>query len=91
MIKVHLPSQLTGLADGRKCIEVHAASSLSEVFRKIDEAAPMLRSQIFDSNGAIRQFIGIFLDERQINDLENGAQPVREDSQILIIMSVAGG
>jgi hypothetical protein len=90
MVKVLLPSQLTGLAGGEKCLEVQA-STLGEVFVKVDEIAPMIRSQIFDASGSIRQFIGLFLDDRQIDDLGNGAQPVRAGSQLLVVMSVAGG
>lgn len=90
MVSVELPSQLSGLAAGRKRIEIQAAT-LGEVFVKIDEVAPMIRSQIFDASGAIRQFVGLFVDERQISDLGDGAQPVRQGGQVLIVMAVAGG
>jgi molybdopterin synthase sulfur carrier subunit len=90
MANVQLPSQLASLADGRKSIEVQA-STLGEVFREIDELAPMIRSQIFDANNAIRQFVGVFVDEHQVNDLGDGSQPVHGESRIFIVMSVAGG
>jgi sulfur-carrier protein len=90
MVSVQLPSQLSGLAEGNKRLEVEA-SSLKEVFERIDKIAPMIRSQVFDKTGAIRQFVGIFLDGRQIIDWGDGSQTVRNESQILIVMSVAGG
>jgi hypothetical protein len=90
MISIQLPSQLSSLAGGKRCIEVEAAS-LGEVFRKVDDVAPMIRSQIFDATGAIRQFMGLFLDEHLISDLGDGSQSVRDGSRILIVMSVAGG
>ncbi|MGE8599683.1 MAG: hypothetical protein ACN6N2_10020 [Acinetobacter calcoaceticus] len=90
MINVQLPSQLCGLASGQKNLLLQA-NTLKEVFYKIDEIAPMIRSQIFDSSGNVRQFVGVFLNEQQINDLENGAQQIHPDSQIVIVMSVAGG
>lgn len=90
MINVHLPSQLAGLADGHKKLTVQA-TTLGEVFRRIDELAPMIRSQIFDSTGAIRPFVGLFLDDRQINEPGDSLLPVYEGSQVLILMAVAGG
>ncbi|WP_157739219.1 hypothetical protein [Herbaspirillum sp. meg3] len=90
MIRIEFPSQLSALVAGRTRLEV-TASNLKEVFNKIDETAPMVRSQIFDANGAIRQFVGLFLDEHQIHEIGDGTQPVHEDSRILIVMAVAGG
>lgn len=90
MIHIQLPSQLSGLAGGQRRLGVQA-STLGEVFSRVDEIAPMIRSQIFDSSGGIRQFVGVFLDERQLIEFGDGSQPVRDGSQILIVMSVAGG
>lgn len=88
MITIQLPAQLASLAEGKKFLTVEA-KSLSEVFCKIDEVAPMLRSQIFDANGAIRQFMGIFVNGNQIDEI--GEAIVPDDSNILIVMAVAGG
>ncbi len=76
------------LAEGKKYLTVEAGA-LSEVFCKIDEVAPMLRSQIFDANGAIRQFMGIFVNGNQVDEI--GDTIVPSDSNILIVMAVAGG
>jgi sulfur-carrier protein len=90
MVSVQLPSQLSGLADGRNRLQVRA-STLGEVFRKLDEEAPMIRSQIFDATGSIRQFVSVFLNERQISAVGDGMQPVQAGSEVLIVMAVAGG
>lgn len=90
MVRVQLPTQLSGLAAGKKFLEVEA-SNLAEVFRRIDDVAPMIRSQIFEPSGAIRQFVGVFLDERQIGELGKGEQLVNSDSQVAIVMAIAGG
>jgi hypothetical protein len=90
MVEIYLPTQLSSLAAGRKKIEVEA-STLSEVFLKIDEIAPMLRSQIFDARGVSRRFVAIFVDEHQISSVCDGACSVRDTSQIRIVVSVAGG
>jgi hypothetical protein len=85
-----LPSQLLALAEGRRSIPVQAAT-LGQALRQLDEAAPMVRSQLFTRTGAIRQFVGLFLDGQQLIELGDGAQPLREGSQVVIVMAVAGG
>ncbi|WP_157056798.1 MoaD/ThiS family protein [Herbaspirillum autotrophicum] len=90
MAHIELPSQLSSLVPAQTCFEI-TASNLKEVFEQIDEIAPMVRSQIFDSTGAIRQFVGLFLDEHQIHEIGHGMQPVRENSRVVIMMAVAGG
>ncbi len=90
MATVNLPTQLSGLASGRKELNVDAAT-LADVFSKLDETAPMIRSQIFDATGTIRQFVGLFLDGRQVTDAGSFSMAIRHDSQVLIVMSVAGG
>ena len=90
MLTFKLPSQLYGLAGGRKTIDVEAAT-LGEAFRQLDTAAPMLRSQLFDGNGNVRQFVGLFLNNRQVTAVGADDQPVHEGSLVTIVMAVAGG
>jgi sulfur-carrier protein len=90
MVNVQLPSQFSALIAGQKNLSIHA-STLVEVFQKLDEIAPMIRSQIFDTTGSIRQFVGMFIDERQVNNLREEVHTLRNGCQILIVISVAGG
>ena len=87
---VQLPSQLAGFAGGRRRIEVDAAS-VADAFRALDAEAPMLRSQVFEADGAPRRFIGLFVDERQVSDAAELAAPIDARSKILVVQSVAGG
>ena len=90
MLTFTLPSQLAALAEGKRTITVDA-SSLGEAFAKLDSVAPMLRSQLFDAAGSIRQFVGLFVDNRQVLALGDGSQPVGDGSNIVIVQAVAGG
>jgi hypothetical protein len=89
-VTFRLPSQLLALADGRRSIPVQAAT-LGQALSQLDAAAPMVRSQLFTQAGAIRQFVGLFLDGQQVAELGDGSQGVREGSQVIIVMAVAGG
>jgi hypothetical protein len=90
MISVRLPSQLAGFAGGRRDVLLEA-KTLSEVFERLDEMAPMIRSQIFDGAGEIRQFVGIFVDGRQVVESGDRWKSVACNGDLTIAMSVAGG
>lgn len=90
MVKIALPPQMAGMAAGARQLSV-SAQTLPEVFDALDQQAPMLRSQIIDSSGAVRQFIGLFLDDEQVLDVNDASIQVRSGSQLTVVMSVAGG
>ncbi|WP_141100918.1 MoaD/ThiS family protein [Roseateles aquatilis] len=90
MVVVTLPSQLAGLAGGRRNFELQA-HTLSEVFERLHEQVPMIRSQIFDSSGALRQFVAVFVDGKQAYLQGAGNGSLHAESQVLIVLSVAGG
>ena len=90
MITFRLPSQLQPLAERQRSVQVDA-STLAQAFERLDAIAPMLRSQVFEANGSIRRFVGIFLNGRQIGSLQAEPQALPEGSQITIVMAVAGG
>ena len=85
-----LPSQLQALADGRRRLELRA-STLGEALAELDREAPMLRSQLLEPGGAIRQFVGLFVDGQQLQDLGDGRQPLHAESELRIVLAVAGG
>lgn len=90
MIVIKLPTQLRAFADGQKSLEV-TALSLGEAFSELDEVAPMIRSQVFDAEGRVRAFVGVFVNSEQLTALGDGSMPLRGGSQVSIVMAVAGG
>ncbi|MET3109154.1 hypothetical protein AAKU67_000932 [Oxalobacteraceae bacterium GrIS 2.11] len=90
MITVQLPAQLANFCLNTRT-HIMEATTLSEVFKKFDEIAPMLRSQLFYPNGQLRQFVGLFLNDKQITLTEEEHNRLAQESQLLIVLSVAGG
>lgn len=90
MVTLVLPSQLAALAGGARVLEL-PARTLGELLARLDESAPMVRSQILEPEGAFRQFIGVFVDDQQVHDLGDGSQPLRDGSQVVVVSAVAGG
>jgi molybdopterin converting factor small subunit len=90
MITINLPAALSALAEGKRSVHV-SASTLLEAFDRLDDAAPMIRSQIFDATGSTRQFVALFINDKQIMNLRDSDFTIAPGSQISIVMSVAGG
>ncbi|MGC7404212.1 hypothetical protein ACPWR0_21875 [Pandoraea pneumonica] len=90
MARIKIPPQLGSLVEGRKHIDI-SASNIRDVFLTIDELFPMVRSQIFDANGKVRDFVGLFVEGVQIREISDENQTVSEDGEILIVIAVAGG
>lgn len=90
MTNIKLPAQLAGFANGQRALTLEA-NTLSEVFDQLDEIAPMIRSQIFDDADAIRQFVGLFVNGRQVVEQGDGWKKVTCGNDLTIVMSVAGG
>lgn len=88
MITVHIPPQMSLMAGGKNGFEFEAGN-WSEFLHQLDVQAPMLRSQIFDQSGCVRQFVGLFVDDEQVTAPGEGA--LKSDSKIDIVMAVAGG
>ena len=90
MVTFTVPPQLQPLAQGQKVLELSAVT-LGEAFARLDEAAPMLRSQILDASGRTRRFVGLFVDGKQVMGLGDGYRPLAEQSRISVVLAVAGG
>ena len=90
MTLLTLPKQMAGLAGGstRHTLD---ARNVADAFRQVSLTAPMLHSQIFDSENNVRQFIGLFVNNKQVYSMPSESEMLAPDSEILIIKSVAGG
>ncbi len=89
-ITLHLPSQLASLADGRRTLTVRA-STANEAFDALEEIAPMVRSQIFDSQGRVRHFIGLFVNDVQLHEASDLDCAIGDGGTLVVVQSVAGG
>jgi hypothetical protein len=90
MATLILPAQLASLAGGRQQFAI-AARTLQGLFDELHRQHPMVRSQLFDTAGRLRQFVGLFVDDRQYRLADGLEVDIGNDSQVLILFAVAGG
>lgn len=86
-----LPSPLQSYVGNQRSILIDG-SSIEEVIINLTNTYPQVKPQIFNPEGDIRSFISIFVHSTNIKDLKDGLKTkVREDDQIVILASMAGG
>lgn len=90
MICVQIPDLLKDLCDGQGIITFHG-HNLYAVASELKERYPILFAQLFDNNLSVRQFVGLFLNGDQVLMEEGGNSSFPPDSELLIVLSVAGG
>lgn len=90
MVKVRIPTPLRRLTGGKDEVEVEG-KTVREVIEKLDALYPGVKERIFDSNGALRRFVNIFLNDEDIRYLKELDTPVSDGQVISIIPAIAGG
>ena len=78
MIKVRVPAQLRTLTGGVGEISVEG-STVGEVLKGLDAAHPGFAERIFDTDGGLRRFVNVFLDEEDVRFLDGLGTPVTDD------------
>ncbi len=65
--------------------------SISEIIINLVEEYPLLKKHLLDSEGKLRSFINVFVDEDDIRNLDAENTTVNTDSVISIVPAIAGG
>jgi len=89
-ITVSLPHALRARAGNRKTV-VAAGHTVREIIAALDRDFPGLRFNLCYETGELRPYVNIFLDRENIRYLQGLETPVRSESTIYILQSVAGG
>jgi molybdopterin converting factor small subunit len=85
-VTIKLPTPLRRHA---KTVQV-AAVTVGEALGKLVEAHPAMRDSLFDGEGRVKQWVRVFLGERDIDDLGGVDTPVTDGDAISIIPPIAG-
>lgn len=93
MVTVLLPGALATLADGRRQVQVEVRSGavLADVLDQLGTSHPVLERRIRDETGSLRRYVNVYLDGRDVRDLDAVGTAVAPDAQLQVVASVAGG
>ena len=68
-----------------------SGSTVAELLEDILARYPGLKSHLFDENGELRRHFNIFVNGVHIRDMEGLNTSLREDDQVILMASAAGG
>ena len=89
-VPVAIPSLLHACTDGRAEVTVRA-DTLAEAIENLLGEYPLLRSNLFEANGAQREHVLIFYNDESTKWLDSLDVPLKEGDTITVLQSVAGG
>lgn len=88
---IFIPTPLRPFAGGKNTVEVNAAT-ISAALDALTQAHPDLRKHLFTSEGNLRAFVNLYLNDEDVRYLPaKDATPVTAADTLSIIPSIAGG
>ncbi len=87
---IRIPTPLRAYTNGQKEIAVEG-QTVGEALENLVTLYPALRSHLFSSEGRLRAFVNLFLNEENIKDLNGIETPIRPNDRLMLIPSIAGG
>jgi adenylyltransferase/sulfurtransferase len=87
---VSIPTPLRDLTSGRAEVTATGAT-VGEVLRQVARVHPRLGERLLDETGQVRRYIGVFLGDRSVRDLDGLATPVRAGDRLWLVPAIAGG
>jgi sulfur-carrier protein len=88
--QVRVPVQLRALTNGEEVVSASGKSVL-EIIEDIEKRYPGIKDRICETDGKVRRFVNIFVNEEDIRFLDNLQTPISDKDEVSIIPAIAGG
>ncbi|MBI5827859.1 MAG: MoaD/ThiS family protein [Deltaproteobacteria bacterium] len=89
-IKIRIPTPLRKLTNGAD--EVMAeGGNITEVIEDLEKNYPGLKERICESDGKLRRFVNIYLNDEDIRFKKNMETELKDSDEVSIIPAIAGG
>ncbi|HOA24074.1 MAG TPA: MoaD/ThiS family protein [Aggregatilineales bacterium] len=89
MARIRIPTPLRPYTGGQEHVTV-SGRTVGEALADLTRQYPELERHLFNG-GQLRSFVNVFVGEEDIRHLDGPHTPVTENTQLLIIPSIAGG
>jgi len=90
MATIRLPTPLRPYADGLKEVD-SGADSVLEALRELTQRYPALAPHLLKSDGRLRPYINVFVNDQDIRGLNGEATELQPQDRVMIVPSIAGG
>lgn len=89
-VTIRIPMPLRSYAGNASEVRVEAAT-VREALHRLGAVYSGVLPRVLSPEGDLRQFVNVFIGERNIRSLEGLATPLAEGDVIVIVPAVAGG
>lgn len=89
-VTVRIPTPLRSFTSGADEVPIEG-SNVGDILRQLAERHEGLSRLLFDTDGDLRQFINIYLDDRNVKSLDGLDSAVSSGDVLNIVPAVAGG
>lgn len=89
-VKVLIPTPLRQYVGHKEALSVEGRT-IAEALDRITADFPDLRKQLYTSDGRLRVFINIYVNDEDIRYLQKEQTPLNEADEVRLIPSIAGG
>jgi MoaD family protein len=90
MSKIHIPTPLRQYVGKQASVEVKG-STVAEAMNALLEQHPDLRKHLYTEEGKLRAFVNVYVNDEDIRYLQKEATELKDEDQISIVPSIAGG
>lgn len=87
---IKMPSPFRSYTQGLLEVPVKGGT-ITEAMHSLVDQYPTLRPHLYNSQGNLRPFVHLFLNDQNIQELHGMDTPLRENDVLRLVPSVAGG
>ena len=89
-VTVRVPTPLQRLTNGQGEVQMNGATVI-ELLANLERQYPGIKERICDSDGKLRRFVNVFVNEEDIRFLQGDQTSVKDGDAVSIIPAIAGG
>jgi molybdopterin synthase sulfur carrier subunit len=90
-MNIHIPTPLRTYTGGLETVSISGAT-VNAVFQQLTATYPELKQHLFNSEGKLRSFVNVYLNDDDIRYLDDKEETaVKDADELTIIPSIAGG
>ncbi|MBI5117635.1 MoaD/ThiS family protein [Candidatus Poribacteria bacterium] len=90
MTTVRIPTPLRRFTNGAEDVPATGAT-VAEVIEDLDRNYAGMKARLCESDGNVRRFVNIYINDEDIRFLQQLQTPVRDGDELSIIPAIAGG
>src|SRR5438046_3364822 len=89
-VKVYIPTPYRALTGGQARVEAQTGT-VAGLLADLESRCPGLRERLRDDTGQLHRYVNVYVNNREIDELQSEQTTLKEGDEVSIIPAVAGG